>query len=146
MRSLTGQTVTFPLFENVHRNGILAVSVLPARVSDETAEKAKRYAEKIALALNYVGVLCVEFFVLKDGTLVVNELAPRPHNSGHATIEACSTSQYEQQVRAMAGLPLGDTTQIAPAVMLNILGDCGSMPTISRRRRPGPKLLKMPWT
>ncbi len=122
-RGATGEVVVFPVSENHHRNGILAVSVLPARVTDETAEKAKRYAEKIALALNYVGVLCVEFFVLKDGTLVVNELAPRPHNSGHATIEACTTSQYEAQVRAMTGLPLGDTSLRTPAVMLNLLGD-----------------------
>ena len=122
-RGATGEVVVFPVSENHHRNGILAVSVLPARVSDETAEEAKRYAEKIALALNYVGVLCVEFFVLKDGTLVVNELAPRPHNSGHATIEACTTSQYEAQVRAMTGLPLGDTSLRTPAVMLNLLGD-----------------------
>ena len=122
-RGASGEVVVFPVSENHHRNGILAVSVLPARVTDETAEKAKRYAEKIALALNYVGVLCVEFFVLKDGTLVVNELAPRPHNSGHATIDACTTSQYEEQVRAMTGLPLGDTSLRTPAVMLNLLGD-----------------------
>lgn len=122
-RSSTGEIATFPVSENHHRNGILAVSVLPARVDDATAEKARNYAEKIALALNYVGVLCVEFFVLADDTLVVNELAPRPHNSGHATIEACTTSQYDAQVRAMTGMPLGDTSLRTPAVMLNLLGD-----------------------
>ena len=74
-------------------------------------------------ALDYVGVLCVEFFVLSDGSLVANEMAPRPHNSGHATIEACVTSQFEQQVRIAAGLPLGDVTQLSPAVMVNVLGD-----------------------
>ena len=73
--------------------------------------------------MNYVGVLCVEFFVLGDGALLVNEIAPRPHNSGHYTIDACVTSQYEQQARVMANLPLGDTTQAMPSVMLNILGD-----------------------
>ena len=73
--------------------------------------------------MNYVGVLCVEFFVLRDGALLVNEVAPRPHNSGHYTIDACVTSQYEQQARVMANLPLGDTTQVMPSVMLNILGD-----------------------
>lgn len=122
-RSASGEVKTFPVSENHHRNGILAVSVLPARVSDEIAAEARRHAQKIALTLNYTGVLCVEFFVLEDGRLVVNELAPRPHNSGHATIEACVTSQYEAQVRAMTGLPLGDTSLRSPAVMLNLLGD-----------------------
>ena len=96
---------------------------MPARIDAALAEKAQAFARSIADHLHYVGVLCVELFVLEDGTVLANELAPRPHNSGHATIEACATSQYEEQVRAMAGLPLGDTTQIAPAVMLNLLGD-----------------------
>ncbi len=122
-RNALGETATFPVSENKHRNGILAVSILPARVSNEIAALAREQASRIADALHYVGVLCVEFFVLKDGTLLVNEMAPRPHNSGHATIDACVCSQYEQQVRTMAGLPLGDTTQHTPAVMLNILGD-----------------------
>lgn len=122
-RNAQGETATFPVSENFHRNGILAVSVLPARIDEETAARARAYAARIATALSYVGVLCVEFFVLEDGSLLVNELAPRPHNSGHATIDACVTSQYEQQVRTMAGLPLGDTAQHSFAVMLNILGD-----------------------
>lgn len=122
-RNAAGETATFPVSENFHRNGILAVSVLPARIDEETADRARAYAAKIAAALDYVGVLCVELFVLEDGTLMANELAPRPHNSGHATIDACVTSQYEQQVRTMAGLPLGDTRQHSYAVMLNILGD-----------------------
>lgn len=122
-RNASGETKTFPVSENVHRNGILAVSVLPARIPEETAERARAYAARIAEALDYVGVLCVELFLLESGEILVNELAPRPHNSGHATIDACVTSQYEAQVRTMCGLPLGDTTQHTPAVMLNILGD-----------------------
>lgn len=122
-RSLSGETKTFPAAENHHRNGILAMSVLPARVPEAVAEEARAHAMRIADALEYVGVLCVEFFLLEDDTLLVNELAPRPHNSGHATIDACVTSQYEEQVRAMTGMPLGDTTRHSCAVMLNVLGD-----------------------
>lgn len=122
-RNSHGETATFPVSENVHRNGILAVSILPARISEDTAMRARGYAAQIARALNYVGVLCVELFILDDDTILVNELAPRPHNSGHATIDACVTSQYEQQVRTMAGLALGSTEQHSYAVMLNILGD-----------------------
>ena len=122
-RNSHGETATFPVSENVHRNGILAVSILPARISEDTAMRARGYAAQIARALNYVGVLCVELFILEDDTILVNELAPRPHNSGHATIDACVTSQYEQQVRTMAGLALGSTEQHSYAVMLNILGD-----------------------
>ncbi|MEF9943810.1 MAG: ATP-grasp domain-containing protein, partial [Burkholderiaceae bacterium] len=122
-RNRDDQTVSFPVAENVHRDGILAVSRLPARIDETLARRAREVAMHIAREMNYVGVLCVEFFVLADGALVVNEMAPRPHNSGHATIDACTTSQFEQQARVMAGLPLGDTTQLAPAVMLNLLGD-----------------------
>lgn len=122
-RSLNGQTVTYPLFENVHRNGILATTVFPARVSDEVSYKVREYASRIADTLQYKGVLCIEFFVLTDGTVSANEMAPRPHNSGHVTIEAAVTSQFEQQVRAMAGLPLGDTEALCHGVMLNLLGD-----------------------
>jgi 5-(carboxyamino)imidazole ribonucleotide synthase len=122
-RNRAGQAVAYPVAENVHRDGILAVSVLPARIDAALAERARASATRIAERMDYVGVLCVEFFVLTDGSLVVNEMAPRPHNSGHATIDACVTSQFEQQARVMAGLPLGDTTQLAPAVMLNLLGD-----------------------
>ena len=117
---------------------------MPERISAELASRAQEYAEKIAHALDYVGVLCVELFVLDGDELIANELAPRPHNSGHATIEACSTSQYEQQVRAMAGLPLGDTTQIAPAVMLNILGDLWFDADDQPTTPPWTELLKMP--
>ncbi|HVE90434.1 MAG TPA: 5-(carboxyamino)imidazole ribonucleotide synthase [Burkholderiaceae bacterium] len=122
-RATDGRAVTFPLAENEHRGGILAASIAPARVDDDIAQRARAAALTIAARMNYVGVLCVEFFVLRDGTLLVNEIAPRPHNSGHYTIDACVTSQYEQQARVMANLPLGDTTQAMPSVMLNILGD-----------------------
>lgn len=96
---------------------------MPARLDEEITNRAREIASKIIEKLDYVGVLCTELFVLSDGRLVVNELAPRPHNSGHATIDACICSQYEQQVRAMANLPLGDTTQVSKSVMLNLLGD-----------------------
>ncbi len=122
-RGADGAMTTFPVVENAHRGGILAVSVAPARVAPELADNARETARRVAEQLNYVGVLCVEFFVLEDGRLLVNEIAPRPHNSGHFTIDACVTSQFEQQARMLAGLPLGSTAQLAPAVMLNILGD-----------------------
>lgn len=122
-RSYNGQTATFPVCENRHRNGILAVTVMPARISETISDQARQYATQIVDALNYVGVLCVEFFVLEDGTLVANEMAPRPHNSGHATIDACWSNQFEQQLRCMTGQPLADTTQHSAAVMLNLLGD-----------------------
>lgn len=122
-RSATGQTATFPVCENRHRNGILAVTVMPARVTNSVSDQARQYATQIVDALHYVGVLCVEFFVLEDGSIVANEMAPRPHNSGHATIDACWSNQFEQQLRCMTGQPLADTTQHSPAVMLNLLGD-----------------------
>ena len=122
-RSYNGQTATFPVCENRHRNGILAVTVMPARISETISDQARQYATQIVDALNYVGVLCVEFFVLEDGTLVANEMAPRPHNSGHATIDACWSNQFEQQLRCMTCQPLADTTQHSAAVMLNLLGD-----------------------
>jgi 5-(carboxyamino)imidazole ribonucleotide synthase len=116
--------VVYPIAENVHRDGILFTTTVPcANVSGACAEKAQAAALAIIAQLDYVGVLCIEFFVLQDGALVVNEMAPRPHNSGHYTIDACVTSQFAQQVRAMARLPLGEVRQHSPAVMLNILGD-----------------------
>jgi 5-(carboxyamino)imidazole ribonucleotide synthase len=119
-----GQSVVYPIAENVHRNGILFTTTVPGpNVSTDRASKAQAAALAIIAQLGYVGVLCIEFFVLEDGSLVVNEMAPRPHNSGHYTIDACVTSQFAQQVRAMAKLPLGDVRQHSPAVMLNILGD-----------------------
>jgi 5-(carboxyamino)imidazole ribonucleotide synthase len=122
-RGFDGLSVAYPVSENVHRGGILAVSTVPARISQDLAWRATDAAQRIAQAMNYVGVLCVEFFVLSDGSLVVNEMAPRPHNSGHYTIDACVSSQFEQQARVMAGLPLGSVRQHEPAVMINLLGD-----------------------
>jgi 5-(carboxyamino)imidazole ribonucleotide synthase len=122
-RGADGATAVFPVIENQHRNGILAVSIAPARVSRQVAVKAAEIARKLAEALDYVGVLCVEMFVLDEERLLVNEIAPRPHNSGHFTIDACAASQFEQQVRALAGMPLASTAQMLPAVMLNVLGD-----------------------
>ncbi len=123
-RGADGAAVVYPIAENVHRDGILFTTTVPStHVSESVARKAQDAALAIIAKLDYVGVLCIEFFVLADGSLVVNEMAPRPHNSGHYTIDACITSQFEQQVRAMARLPLGDVRQHSPAVMLNILGD-----------------------
>ncbi len=123
-RGADGQAVVYPIAENVHRDGILFTTTVPGpNVTADCAARAQAATLEIIGRLDYVGVLCVEFFVLKDGTLVVNEMAPRPHNSGHYTIDACITSQFAQQVRAMAKLPLGDARQHSPAVMLNILGD-----------------------
>jgi 5-(carboxyamino)imidazole ribonucleotide synthase len=122
-RGFDGAMAVFPVAQNVHHNGILAKSVHPAPVSAGLFEQATQAAKAIAQTLNYVGLLCIEFFVLADGSLVANEMAPRPHNSGHYTIDACWASQFEQQVRAMAGLPLASTHQHSCAVMLNLLGD-----------------------
>jgi 5-(carboxyamino)imidazole ribonucleotide synthase len=123
-RGADGESVVYPIAENVHRGGILFTTTVPGpNVSAASAEKAQQAAKVIVDQLGYVGVLCIEFFVLTDGSLVVNEMAPRPHNSGHYTMDACVTSQFAQQVRAMARLPLGDVRQHSPAVMLNILGD-----------------------
>jgi 5-(carboxyamino)imidazole ribonucleotide synthase len=123
-RGFDAESVVYPIAENVHRDGILFTTTVPGpNVSEECAKKAQDAARAMIAQLGYVGVLCIEFFVLQDGSLVVNEMAPRPHNSGHYTIDACVTSQFAQQVRAMARLPLGDVRQHSPSVMLNILGD-----------------------
>jgi 5-(carboxyamino)imidazole ribonucleotide synthase len=123
-RGFDGATVVYPIAENVHRDGVLFTTTVPGpNVDAACARKAQDAARAIVDRLGYVGVLCIEFFVLVDGSLVVNEMAPRPHNSGHYTMDACVTSQFAQQVRAMARLPLGDVRQHSPAVMLNILGD-----------------------
>lgn len=123
-RSLDGQTAIYTPSYNQHRDGILAVSTA-ADPGDSMGyhEPAKKAALAIAESLNYYGVLCVEFFVLKDGTFLANEIAPRPHNSGHFTIEACYSSQFEQQVRVMTGLPLGSTDVVEFSTMFNLLGD-----------------------
>lgn len=124
VRGADGQAVTYPVQQNLHRDGILAVTEVPAPdVPDALQAQARQSAVAIAQGLSYVGVLCVEFFVLKDGRLVVNEMAPRPHNSGHYTMNACDVSQFEMQVRAMTGLPLREPRLHSPVVMLNLLGD-----------------------
>ena len=123
-RGADGRSVIYPIAENVHRNGILFTTTVPGpNVHGDCARRAHDAARVIIDRLDYVGVLCIEFFILDDGSLVVNEMAPRPHNSGHYTMDACLTSQFAQQVRAMAGLALGDVRQHSPAVMLNLLGD-----------------------
>jgi 5-(carboxyamino)imidazole ribonucleotide synthase len=122
-RGLDGEAVDYGAIENRHRNHILDVSVAPARVAPDLAREAVRLAHRALDELAFVGVLCVEFFVARDGALLGNEIAPRPHNSGHLTIDACVTSQFEQQVRAVCGLPLGDVQQLRPAAMANLLGD-----------------------
>lgn len=121
-RDVHGNVATFPTAENSHLNGILDVSIVPARGSDAISHQAQKLAIMVAEKLDYTGVLGVEFFVC-NGELLVNEMAPRPHNSGHYTIDACVTNQFEQQVRVMAGLPLGSSRQHSPAVMVNLLGD-----------------------
>ena len=122
-RGRDGRSTTFPVAENEHRGGILATTIVPARIDAALEQRARAAATTMAQRLDYVGVLCVEFFVVPGGELLINEMAPRPHNSGHYTIDACVTSQFDQQARVLAELPLGDTRQLAPAVMLNLLGD-----------------------
>jgi len=121
-RSDAGECVLYPVAENRHDNGILDVSIVPARVPETLEQHARYLAGSLAHKLDYVGVMAVEFFIA-DGQLLVNEIAPRPHNSGHYTLDACVTDQFEQQVRALCGLPLGDTRLLSPVVMVNILGD-----------------------
>jgi 5-(carboxyamino)imidazole ribonucleotide synthase len=124
-RSADEKVAVFPVAENRHMRGILDVTIAPARIPDALAAEATALATRLAHALDYVGVLAVEMFVV-NGRLLVNEIAPRPHNSGHYTIDACRTSQFEQQVRVLCGLPLGDPTLHTPAVMVNLLGDIWS--------------------
>ena len=121
-RDAQGNVASFPTAENSHFNGILDVSIAPARGSDAISHQAQKLASMVAEKLDYTGVLGVEFFVC-DGELLVNEMAPRPHNSGHYTIDACITNQFEQQVRVLTGLPLGSAKQHSSAVMVNLLGD-----------------------
>jgi 5-(carboxyamino)imidazole ribonucleotide synthase len=126
VRAHDGESTAYPIAENIHRNGILHTSTVPSPSLAKHPELSKKIIAasfEIAKKMGYVGVLCVEYFILQDGSVVVNEIAPRPHNSGHYTMDACVTSQFEQQVRAMARLPLGDVTLMEPVAMLNILGD-----------------------
>ncbi len=121
-RGTEGEVVTYPVSENIHEGGILDVTVVPARIDKNLETKVIDMAKKIATVLDYVGLMAVEFFI-SDGKMLVNEIAPRPHNSGHYTLDACVTDQFEQQVRAVCGLPLGETTLLSPVVMINMLGD-----------------------
>ncbi|SMQ81146.1 5-(carboxyamino)imidazole ribonucleotide synthase [Bacillus sp. OV166] len=121
-RNIQGQTKTFPVAENVHIKNILHQSFVPARITDEQRIQAETTALKIADSLHVVGLIAIEIFLTNDGEIIVNELAPRPHNSGHFSMDACITSQFEQHIRAICGLPLGDTTLLSPIIMVNILG------------------------
>ncbi len=122
-RGVDGSFASFGLLENAHSNHILDVTVAPARVSPKVAAEAEQIARGVLEALDVVGVLCVEMFLTPDDKLLINELAPRPHNSGHLTFDANVTSQFEQQVRSICGLPLGSTELLKPAAMINLLGD-----------------------
>ncbi len=122
-RGHDGETACFPVGENVHTGGILDTTTVPARIPGELAEQATELAVALASRLDYVGVIGVEMFVADDGKLFINEIAPRPHNSGHYTLDATVTDQFEQQVRALCGLPLGDPRLISPVTMVNLLGD-----------------------
>jgi 5-(carboxyamino)imidazole ribonucleotide synthase len=127
-RAQDGTFAAFPVCENIHRNHILDITIAPARISPELAAEATSLAQSIAEALAYTGTLAVEMFVTGSGKILVNELAPRPHNSGHHTIDACVTSQFQQQLRTVTGLHPGDTRQHTPAVMVNLLGDLWPAP------------------
>ena len=123
-RGWDGQMVHFPVQRNLHRDGILAVTeVYPGNIPSVLADQAIAATRSVADGLHYVGVLCVEFFILQDDTLVVNEMAPRPHNSGHYSLDACDQSQFDLQVRTLAGLPLVPPRPYCPSIMLNLLGD-----------------------
>jgi 5-(carboxyamino)imidazole ribonucleotide synthase len=152
-RGRDGAMVNLPVQRNLHRDGILAVTeVFAGNVPEALASQAITAAKAVAQELNYVGVLCVEFFVLADGALVVNEIAPRPHNSGHYSQDACDVSQFELQVRTMADLPLTQPRQHSPAVMLNLLGDLwfpkqlGSDPNSSQVEPAWHEVLALPGT
>ena len=137
-----GDVATFPVAENRHVSGILDTSIVPARIPETLAAEARETATKVAEALDYVGVLAVELFVVEGG-LVVNEMAPRPHNSGHYTIDACSVDQFEQQLRTLCGLPLARPWLLSPVVMVNLLGDlwAGGEPRWEEAlKRPGVRL------
>lgn len=135
-RSVHGEIAVFPVAENIHKHNILFQSIVPARVENRIQEKAKELATTLAEKLGLVGTLAVELFLTNDGKLLVNELAPRPHNSGHYTLDLCETSQFEQHVRAICGLPLGGTALLSEGMMVNLLGDEVDIP------KEHPELLK----
>ncbi|MBY0379012.1 MAG: ATP-grasp domain-containing protein, partial [Burkholderiales bacterium] len=117
------ETTVYPVTENIHKNGILDISIAPARIDHTLAITLQQLAIKIIDNLNYIGVLTIEFFITDENKILVNEMAPRPHNSGHHTIESCITSQFEQQIRSICNLKLGNSSIHSPSVMLNILGN-----------------------
>lgn len=123
VRGHDGRCACYPVVENVHEAGILRMTTVPAPIDCELAERAQQLGRAVVEALGGVGVFCVELFQLPDGTLLVNEVAPRPHNSGHYSLDACTVSQFEQQVRVLCGLPLGEVRLTSAAVMVNILGN-----------------------
>lgn len=122
-RNGEGEIRSFPVAENRHRNGVLEMTSVPAEISDDCHRMVMHLSELILQKLSYQGILAIEFFVLENGSVLVNELAPRPHNSGHFTLDACTTDQFEQQVRVLCGLPLGETQILSPAAMGNLMGD-----------------------
>lgn len=123
VRSAAGDCRLYPVVENVHRGGILRTTRVPAEIDRDLVQEARRMAAAAVHALDGVGVFCVELFLLSDRRLLINEIAPRPHNSGHYTLDACSISQFEQQVRALCGLPLGEVRLLCPAMMVNLIGE-----------------------
>jgi 5-(carboxyamino)imidazole ribonucleotide synthase len=122
-RGEDGESRAYPVAENIHEGGILRISRVPADLGADTTEKTIALAQSVVEAFDGVGVFCVELFLMPDGRLLVNEVAPRPHNSGHYTLDACTVSQFEQQVRAVCGLPLGESRLLSPAVMVNLIGE-----------------------
>ena len=122
-RSQLGDITNFPIAENVHINGILHSTTVPSVINEQQSEAVIDMADKIAEGLDYVGTMAVEFFISKEGNIITNEIAPRPHNSGHFTLDACETSQFEQQVRMLCNLPSGNCELTSPVVMINLLGD-----------------------
>jgi 5-(carboxyamino)imidazole ribonucleotide synthase len=142
-RGIDGELALFPVAENRHQNGILETSLVPARVSDRLARDARDLAAAVAEGMEYVGVLGIELFVVRGERLLVNEMAPRPHNSGHYTMDACSANQFEQQLRALCGLPLTQPWLLSPVAMINLLGDLwsdGEPRWEEALRRPGVRL------
>ena len=122
-RNASGEITSFPVVENIHKDHILNLTIVPARVSDKVASKARKMAEQTLTALKGAGIFGIEMFVTDDNKVLINEIAPRPHNSGHYSIEACSISQFEQHLRAILDLPLSEPRLLCPAAaMLNVLG------------------------
>ncbi len=122
-RNESGEVKTYPVFENSHRNHILDVTIFPSRLSESVSKQARQIAEELAVKIGLIGLLTIEFFLTNSGELLINELAPRPHNSGHVTFDVCMTSQFQQHIRAVCNLPLGNTEPLQNGIMINILGD-----------------------